>query len=156
MIVPIVPDEARTFSMEALFVRTASTVRRSAVRTCRRCNAHSVQGKKDGQILGRASLPVRCRRSSRPARRAPSGYQHDPLLHLLLDVGFQRIGDLIWAAADMMTKGFLVGGTAGRTTLAGEGLQHQDGHSHLLAYPVPNLLAYDPASPRSPSSSGMA
>ena len=59
--------------------------------------------------------------------------------------GFQRIGDLIWAAADMMTKGFLVGGTAGRTTLAGEGLQHQDGHSHLLAYPVPNLLAYDPA-----------
>jgi pyruvate dehydrogenase E1 component len=59
--------------------------------------------------------------------------------------GFQRIGDLIWAAADMRTRGFLVGGTAGRTTLAGEGLQHQDGHSHVLALPVPNLLAYDPA-----------
>ena len=59
--------------------------------------------------------------------------------------GFQRIGDLIWAAADMRCRGFLVGGTAGRTTLAGEGLQHQDGHSHLLALPVPNLLAYDPA-----------
>jgi pyruvate dehydrogenase E1 component len=59
--------------------------------------------------------------------------------------GFQRIGDLIWAAADMRCRGFLIGGTAGRTTLAGEGLQHQDGHSHVLALPVPNLLAYDPA-----------
>ncbi len=59
--------------------------------------------------------------------------------------GFQRIGDLVWAAADSRTRGFMLGGTAGRTTLAGEGLQHQDGHSHLLAYPVPNLLAYDPA-----------
>jgi pyruvate dehydrogenase E1 component len=59
--------------------------------------------------------------------------------------GFQRIGDLIWAAADMRTRGFLLGGTAGRTTLAGEGLQHQDGHSHVLALSVPNLLAYDPA-----------
>jgi len=59
--------------------------------------------------------------------------------------GFQRIGDLIWAAADMRCRGFLVGGTAGRTTLAGEGLQHQDGHSHVLALPVPNLHAYDPA-----------
>jgi pyruvate dehydrogenase E1 component len=59
--------------------------------------------------------------------------------------GFQRIGDFIWAAADMRTRGFLLGGTAGRTTLAGEGLQHQDGHSHVLALSVPNLLAYDPA-----------
>jgi pyruvate dehydrogenase E1 component len=59
--------------------------------------------------------------------------------------GFQRIGDLIWAAADMRTRGFMIGGTAGRTTLAGEGLQHQDGHSHVLALAVPNILAYDPA-----------
>jgi pyruvate dehydrogenase E1 component len=59
--------------------------------------------------------------------------------------GFQRIGDLVWAAADSRCRGFLLGGTSGRTTLAGEGLQHQDGNSHLLAYPVPNLLAYDPA-----------
>ena len=59
--------------------------------------------------------------------------------------GFQRIGDLIWAAADMRTRGFLVGGTAGRTTLAGEGLQHQDGHTHVHALTVPNCLAYDPA-----------
>src|SRR5437773_11001042 len=59
--------------------------------------------------------------------------------------GFQRIGDLIWAAAHMRTRGFLLGGTAGRTTLAGEGLQHQDGPSHVLALSVPYLLAYDPA-----------
>jgi pyruvate dehydrogenase E1 component len=59
--------------------------------------------------------------------------------------GFQRIGDLIWAAGDMRCRGFLVGATAGRTTLAGEGLQHQDGQTHLLAYSVPNLLTYDPA-----------
>jgi pyruvate dehydrogenase E1 component len=59
--------------------------------------------------------------------------------------GFQRIGDLIWAAADMRTRGFLVGGTAGRTTLPGEGLQHQDGQSHVLALPVPTCRAYDPA-----------
>src|SRR5205085_10933338 len=59
--------------------------------------------------------------------------------------GFQRIGDLIWAAADMRTRGFLLGGTAGRTTLNGEGLQHQDGHSPILASTVPNLRSYDPA-----------
>ncbi|MCK7525446.1 MAG: hypothetical protein MZV64_51490 [Ignavibacteriales bacterium] len=57
----------------------------------------------------------------------------------------QRVGDLVWAAGDIGAKGFLLGGTAGRTTLNGEGLQHQDGHSHLLAYPVPNLVTYDPA-----------
>src|SRR5436309_5871417 len=59
--------------------------------------------------------------------------------------GFQRIGDLIWGAADLRVRGFLLGGTAGRTTLMGEGLQHQDGHSHVLASSVPNLVAYDPA-----------
>src|SRR3974390_663201 len=59
--------------------------------------------------------------------------------------GFQRVGDLCWAAGDTRVRGFMLGGTSGRTTLAGEGLQHQDGHSHLLAYPVPNLLSYDPA-----------
>src|SRR5690606_141358 len=59
--------------------------------------------------------------------------------------GFQRIGDLIWAAGDMRTRGFLVGATAGRTTLSGEGLQHQDGNSLLYAYPYPTVVAYDPA-----------
>ena len=65
--------------------------------------------------------------------------------------GFQRIGDLIWAAADSRTRGFMLGGTAGRTTLAGEGLQHQDGNSHLLAYPVPNIVVV--RSRRSPTRS---
>ena len=59
--------------------------------------------------------------------------------------GFQRVGDLAWAAGDLQAKGFLLGGTAGRTTLNGEGLQHQDGHSHLLASTVPNCISYDPA-----------
>src|SRR5258708_13272685 len=59
--------------------------------------------------------------------------------------GFQRIADFIWAAADMRMRGFLLGGTSGRTTLAGEGLQHQDGNSHVLGLPVPNIKAYDPA-----------
>src|SRR3990172_7793469 len=59
--------------------------------------------------------------------------------------GFQRIGDLIWAAAEMRCRGFMMGGTAGRTTINGEGLQHEDGHSHLLASTLPNLVTYDPA-----------
>lgn len=59
--------------------------------------------------------------------------------------GFQRVGDMIWACGDMMCRGFLLGGTAGRTTLNGEGLQHQDGHSHVTAHTVPNLKSYDPA-----------
>ena len=59
--------------------------------------------------------------------------------------GFQRVGDLIWACGDILCKGFLLGGTAGRTTLNGEGLQHQDGHSHVIAETVPNLKSYDPA-----------
>ena len=59
--------------------------------------------------------------------------------------GMQRVGDMVWGCADMMCKGFLLGGTAGRTTLNGEGLQHQDGHSHVLASTVPSLLSYDPA-----------
>lgn len=69
---------------------------------------------------------------------------HDPVLHLLLDVGFQRIGDLAWAAGDMQARGFLLGGTAGRTTLNGEGLQHEDGHSHILSSTIPNCVSYDP------------
>ncbi|MCL6645915.1 MAG: hypothetical protein K6U88_13265, partial [Dehalococcoidia bacterium] len=78
-----------------------------------------------------------------------SGYTHGvtmvPFFWFYSMFGLQRFGDLAWAAAELRTKGFLVGGLAGRTQLAGEGLQHQDGHSHLLAYPIPNLKAYDPA-----------
>ena len=70
-----------------------------------------------------------------------------PVLHLLLDVRLAAIGDLIWAAGDMRAAGFLVGGTAGRTTLNGEGLQHQDGHSLLTRSTVPNRARYDPPTP---------
>ncbi|MHC4103266.1 MAG: transketolase-like TK C-terminal-containing protein, partial [Planctomycetota bacterium] len=76
---------------------------------------------------------------------ATHGVNTIPLFIFYSMFGFQRIGDLIWAAGDMGCRGFLVGGTAGRTTLAGEGLQHQDGHSHLLAYSHPHVVAYDPA-----------
>ena len=103
------------------------------------------QGRADprrGHHRGRFDeLVHRRRHGPRPAQGPPTL----PFFVFYSMFGFQRIGDLIWAAADSRTRGFLVGATAGRTTLAGEGLQHQDGQSHLLAYPVPNLLAYDPA-----------
>ncbi len=90
--------------------------------------------------------PARWPRSSPPAPPTPpTGCNTIPFFIFYSMFGFQRIGDLIWAAGDMRCRGFLLGATAGRTTLAGEGLQHQDGHSHLLAYPHPNLRAYDPA-----------
>jgi pyruvate dehydrogenase E1 component len=76
---------------------------------------------------------------------ATHGYSMIPFFIYYSMFGLQRVGDFVWAAADMQAKGFMVGGTSGRTTLAGEGLQHQDGNSHLLAYPIPNLVAYDPA-----------
>ena len=77
--------------------------------------------------------------------KATHGINAIPFFTFYSMFGFQRVGDLIWAAADARTRGFLMGGTAGRTTLAGEGLQHQDGHSHLLAATVPCVRAYDPA-----------
>ena len=102
---------------------------------------------KDGQILEEGITEAGSISSFIAAGTAYSnhGINTIPFFIYYSMFGFQRIGDLIWAAADMRTRGFLLGGTAGRTTLAGEGLQHQDGHSHVLALPVPNLLAYDPA-----------
>jgi pyruvate dehydrogenase E1 component len=148
LIVPIVPDEARTFGMEALF---------------RQVGIYSHVGQKyapvdvntllyykeatDGQILEEGITEAGSLSSFIAAGTAYAthGVNTIPFFIFYSMFGFQRIGDLIWAAGDSRTRGFMVGGTSGRTTLAGEGLQHQDGHSHLLAYPVPNLLAYDPA-----------
>lgn len=148
LIVPIVPDEARTFGMEALF---------------RQCGIYSHVGQlyepvdrasllyykeaKDGQILEEGITEAGSISSFIAAGTAYATYGINtiPFFIFYSMFGFQRIGDLIWAAADQRSRGFLVGGTAGRTTLAGEGLQHQDGQSHLLAYPVPNLITYDPA-----------
>jgi len=102
---------------------------------------------KNGQILeeGITEAGSMCSFIAAGTAYANHGINTIPFFIYYSMFGFQRIGDLIWAAADMRTRGFLIGGTAGRTTLAGEGLQHQDGHSHVLVLSVPNLLAYDPA-----------
>jgi pyruvate dehydrogenase E1 component len=102
---------------------------------------------KNGQILeeGITEAGSMCSFIAAGTAYANHGINTIPFFIYYSMFGLQRIGDLIWAAADMRCRGFLIGGTAGRTTLAGEGLQHQDGHSHVLALSVPNLLAYDPA-----------
>ncbi len=148
LIVPIVPDEARTFGMEALF---------------RQCGIYAHSGQlyepvdsdsllyykeiKDGQILEEGITEAGSMSSFIAAGTAYAthGINMIPFFIYYSMFGLQRIGDLIWAAGDLRCRGFLVGATAGRTTLAGEGLQHQDGHSHVLASTIPNLITYDPA-----------
>ena len=148
LVVPIVPDEARTFGMEALFRQVG-------------IYAHSGQmyepvdmdtllyykEASDGQILEEGINEAGSMSSFIAAGTAYAthGVNMIPFFIYYSMFGFQRIGDLIWAAADSRTRGFLLGGTAGRTTLAGEGLQHQDGNSHLFALAYPNVLPYDPA-----------
>src|ERR1700723_2889875 len=148
LIVPIVPDEARTFGMEALFrqVGIYSSVGQNYEPVDMDTLLYYKEAK-NGQILeeGITEAGSMCSLIAAGCAYANHGINTIPFFIYYSMFGFQRIGDLIWAAADMRCRGFLVGGTAGRTTLAGEGLQHQDGHSHVLALPVPNLLAYDPA-----------
>lgn len=148
LIVPIVPDEARTFGMESLFrqVGIYSHVGQLYEPVDKESLLYYKEST-DGQILEEGIAEAGAMSSFIAAGTAYStvGINTIPFFIYYSMFGFQRIGDLIWAAADMRTRGFLLGGTAGRTTLAGEGLQHQDGQSHLLAYPVPNLMAYDPA-----------
>ncbi len=148
LIVPIVPDEARTFGMEALFRQVG--IYSHAGQLYEPVDAETLlyyREAKDGQVLeeGITEAGAVCSFIAAGTAHAVHGINTIPFFLFYSMFGLQRIGDLIWAAADSRTRGFLVGGTAGRTTLAGEGLQHQDGNSHLLAYPVPNLLAYDPA-----------
>jgi pyruvate dehydrogenase E1 component len=148
LVVPIVPDEARTFGMEALFRQLG--IYSSVGQLYEPVDRDSLlyyREAKDGQILEEGITEAGAMSSFIAAGTAPAAYGVNtiPFFIYYSMFGFQRIGDLIWAAGDMRTRGFLLGGTAGRTTLAGEGLQHQDGHSHLLAFPLPNLLAYDPA-----------
>src|SRR5436853_4724494 len=148
LIVPIIPDEARTFGMEALFrqVGIYSNVGQLYEPVDMDTLLYYKEAK-DGQILeeGITEAGSMCSFIAAGTAYANHGINTIPFFIYYSMFGFQRIGDLIWAAADMRCRGFLVGGTAGRTTLAGEGLQHQDGHSHVLALPVPNLHAYDPA-----------
>jgi len=148
LIVPIVPDEARTFGMEALFRQVG--IYSHAGQLYEPVDAASLlyyKEAKDGQILEEGITEAGSMSSFIAAGTAYSnhGINMIPFFIYYSMFGFQRIGDLIWAAGDMRCRGFLVGATSGRTTLAGEGLQHQDGHSHLLAYAVPNLVTYDPA-----------
>ena len=147
-VVPIVPDESRTFGMEGMF---------------RQLGIYSPHGQlyepedadqlmfyresKEGQVLQEGINEAGAICSWIAAGTAASNHDVNmiPFFIFYSMFGFQRVGDLAWAAADMKTRGFLIGGTAGRTTLAGEGLQHQDGHSHILASTIPSCVSYDPA-----------
>ena len=148
LIVPIIPDEARTFGMEALF---------------RAIGIYSHVGQKyepvdmdtllyykeaqNGQILEEGITEAGSMSSfiAAGSAYATHGVNTIPFFIYYSMFGFQRVADLIWAAADSRVRGFLVGATAGRTTLAGEGLQHQDGHTHVYSLATPNCLSYDPA-----------
>ncbi len=146
-VVPIVADEARTFGMQTLF-RQAGIY--SAVGQLYEPEDHDellyYREAKDGQILEEGITEAGALSSWLAAATSYSthGLPMLPFYIYYSMFGFQRVGDLIWAAADSRARGFLVGGTAGRTTLAGEGLQHQDGSSHLVASTIPNCRAYDP------------
>jgi pyruvate dehydrogenase E1 component len=146
-VVPIVADEARTFGMQTLF-RQAGIY--SAVGQLYEPEDHDellyYREAKDGQILEEGITEAGALSSWLAAATSYSthGLPMLPFYIYYSVFGFQRVGDLVWAAADSRARGFLVGGTAGRTTLAGEGLQHQDGSSHLVASTIPNCRAYDP------------
>jgi pyruvate dehydrogenase E1 component len=148
LIVPIIPDEARTFGMEALFRQVGIYSHVGQLyEPVDKENLLYYKEAKDGQILEEGITEAGSVASFIAAGTSYSthGVNTIPFFIFYSMFGLQRIGDLIWAASDMRVRGFLVGGTSGRTTLAGEGLQHQDGQSHLLTYHYPTLKAYDPA-----------
>jgi pyruvate dehydrogenase E1 component len=146
-IVPIVPDEARTFGMEGMFRQLG--IYSSTGQLYEPVDSDQVmyyKEQKDGQILEEGINEAGSFSSWIAAATAysTSGVQMIPFYIFYSMFGFQRIGDLAWAAGDSRARGFLLGATAGRTTLNGEGLQHEDGHSHLLAATIPNCISYDP------------
>ena len=148
-VVPIIPDEARTFGLDALFTKYgiyASTGQLYEPVDSAFKFAYYREAK-DGQILEEGINEAGSMSSFIAAATAYAnlGVNMVPFFIYYSMFGFQRIGDLIWAAADSRSKGFLLGATAGRTTLSGEGLQHEDGHSLLMAATVPNCHSYDPA-----------
>ena len=148
LVVPIVPDESRTFGMEGMFRQlgiyshVGQLYKPAGLRA-----AHVLQGRQERP-------DPRRRASTRPGAMSSwiaaatsystHGQSMIPFYIFYSMFGFQRVGDLAWAAGDMRARGFLMGGTAGRTTLNGEGLQHEDGHSHILASTIPNCISYDP------------
>jgi pyruvate dehydrogenase E1 component len=148
LIVPIIPDESRTFGMESLFSQCGIYSPTGQLYTpVDRDQLMYYKEAKDGQLLQEGINEAGAGASWVAAGTAYSVYGVNtiPFYIFYSMFGFQRIGDLIWAAADSRTKGFLIGGTAGRTTLNGEGLQHEDGHSHVISSTVPNCKSYDPA-----------
>jgi len=147
-VVPIIPDEARTFGMDALF--KDFKIYASLGQLYEPVDSKlilSYSEAKDGQIIeeGITEAGGMADFTAAGTAYATFGQAMLPFFIFYSMFGFQRVGDLVWAAADMRARGFLMGGTAGRTTLHGEGLQHDDGHSHLLFSAVPNVQAYDPA-----------
>ncbi|MFW5663420.1 MAG: pyruvate dehydrogenase (acetyl-transferring), homodimeric type [bacterium] len=148
LIVPIVPDESRTFGMDALFRKFGiySHVGQNYEPVDKDSLLYYKEAT-DGAILEEGITEAGCMSSFIAAGTSYSthGVNMIPMFIYYSMFGFQRIGDLVWAAADMRARGFMIGGTSGRTTLAGEGLQHQDGHSHMIAMTVPSVKAYDPA-----------
>ena len=146
-IVPIIPDEARTFGMEGMFRQVGIYSSVGQLYTPQDADQLMFYREdKKGQILeeGINEAGSLCSWLAAATAYSNHGVSMIPFYIYYSMFGFQRVGDFVWAAADSQARGFLVGGTAGRTTLAGEGLQHQDGHSHLLFSTVPNCVAYDP------------
>ena len=146
-VVPIIPDEARTFGMEGMFRQLG--IYSSVGQLYEPVDHDQVMYYREdikGQILeeGINEAGAMCSWIAAATAYSNHNLQMIPFYIYYSMFGFQRIGDLAWAAGDMQARGFLLGGTAGRTTLAGEGLQHQDGHSHLLAATIPNCISYDP------------
>ncbi|MFN0036990.1 MAG: pyruvate dehydrogenase (acetyl-transferring), homodimeric type [Saprospiraceae bacterium] len=148
-IVPIVPDEAQTFGMEPLFSSAQIWNQKGQLYNPLEIGISVIKYKESvtGQVLQEGINEDGATASFTAAGTAYAlhGIPTVPFYIYYSMFGFQRVGDMVWAAADMMAKGFLLGGTAGRTTLNGEGLQHQDGHSILIAQTVPSVLTYDPA-----------
>jgi len=147
-IVPIIPDEARTFGLDALYRKYAIYSPKGQIYDpVDKENLLYYHEEKNGQILEEGINEAGSMASFIAAGTAGSsfGIPMIPFYIFYSMFGFQRVGDFIWAAADMRARGFLLGATAGRTTLNGEGLQHEDGHSHLLMSAVPTVMAYDPA-----------
>src|SRR5210317_2053260 len=146
-IVPIVPDEARTFGMEGMFRQIGIYASKGQLYEPEDAGELMYYREdQSGQILEEGINEAGAIRSWIAAASAYSNHnvQMVPCYICYSMFGFQRIGDFAWAAGDMQARGFLIGATAGRTTLAGEGLQHQDGHSHILSSTIPNCVSYDP------------
>ena len=146
-IVPIVPDESRTFGMEGMFRQLGIWSQVGQLYTPQDADQLMFYKEdKHGQVLqeGINEAGGLCDWIAAGTSYSTHNVPMIPFFIYYSMFGFQRVGDLIWAAADQRTRGFLMGGTAGRTTLNGEGLQHEDGHSHLMAATVPNCVSYDP------------